>query len=135
MFIELFTTEELVEELKSRGGVEVEENVVSTWIEDSETDTTIKTAEEEFNDEQGWYLKITRVNNGYILEGPNDHGVITESVIQEPETEHGEIDGGISMLWEVLEFFGLAGSRHDEKRIRIVTEPGDKYIEPGGCQP
>ena len=83
--------------------------------------------DEEIKPKMDWSLKIRRVSNGWILEAPNDNDVITEEVIQEEETEEGELEAGKDMLLAVADYFGLLGSRHDKKRIRVVLEPGEKY--------
>lgn len=58
-----------------------------------------------------WLLKIERVQNGYHLKGSE-----TDIVIDEDD---GELKAMESVLWEVLEYFNMQGSKHDPERIRI----------------
>lgn len=68
-------------------------------------------------------LMITKVDNGFILKGEDCH-----AVYEEGEGEFGEIEAGVKMLWSVIEHFGIGGSRHDAKRLRVIIEPGDKHV-------
>jgi hypothetical protein len=81
-----------------------------------------------------WYLKITRVSDGYLLEYPNDAysrvdnpdvSPLIQSVVADDEDE---LKGGESLLWRVIDHFELAGDRYDKERLRITREPGDKYV-------
>lgn len=63
-----------------------------------------------------WRLIITRVDNGYVLEG-NDE---SRSVIQ--ENERDELSEHIQLLWQVQEYFGFGGSKHDKERIQVIRK-------------
>ena len=68
-------------------------------------------------------LKITKVNNGYILEG----WVILEDGVEEErswvlEEEDDELKVHGALLYFIMDYFGFAGSKHDAERIRIVRE-------------
>jgi hypothetical protein len=72
-------------------------------------------------------VEITRVGNGYICRFPRTEGdpgwaaeVITDDVID-------ELRAGEDLLWWLVEYFNLGGSRHDAERLRIKREPGDKH--------
>ena len=70
-------------------------------------------------------IKIKKVLNGYLLTGHfGEYTVRNDMVISEraDETisENPELVAGYEMLWEVLEYFGLYGSKHDAERIRVV---------------
>ena len=89
-----------------------------------------------------WELRIKRVSNGYVLVSDEelDEGGTREVVqVVEEKTEPGddftggghgglgnnkdaEMRSGESMLWEVVDFFSLRGSKHDKKRLRVIIE-------------
>lgn len=64
-------------------------------------------------------LTIDKVDNGYILEGENFH------VVHE-EDERDRLLADEKMLWSIMDFFGIYGSKHDPERIRIVRERKDE---------
>lgn len=68
-------------------------------------------------------IRIYRTRNGYIVRTPDDRYVIEEK-------EGAEAEAARDMLWQVNEAIGHVGSRHDEWRVRIVLEHGDKWISP-----
>lgn len=74
-------------------------------------------------------VTIERATNGYVV--TTDDGI--RSVFAEPE-ELGapcpEATAARNMLWYVNEVIGEPGSRHDEWRVSISLEPGDKWISP-----
>ncbi len=71
-----------------------------------------------------WYLKITRVDNGYLLESfgnaPEGEDFIVKSVIEEDDQD--ELACHEKLLWEVMEYFGFRGSKHDEERLKVIRE-------------
>jgi len=76
-----------------------------------------------------WYLKITRASNGYVLswdEELNDaqpNYPLSETKYMVIESSEGdELKDHETLLWEVMEFFGFGGSKHDEERLRIIRE-------------
>ncbi len=77
-------------------------------------------------DSDNW-LRIDRVSNGFILTMPGEEfetATVTE-VIAESETD--ELSAGQELLWNIMDYFGLCGSRHDAQRLTITREKGDKY--------
>jgi len=76
---------------------------------------------------------IQKVENGYSVFVPNyvdgegnEYGA--SFVFEEDEDdEFGDVEVLGKVLWCLIECFGLYGSRHDRKRIRVNVEPGDKY--------
>lgn len=66
--------------------------------------------------DDGWQLKITRTDNGYIIEVPNE----LPHVIQ--ENQNDELKEHEELLWCVMEYFNFQGSKHDSERLRIVRE-------------
>jgi hypothetical protein len=63
-----------------------------------------------------WQLKITRAQNGYSLEFPNDSPYVIQENENDNLKEHEEL------LWYVMEYFNFEGSKHDLERLRIVRE-------------
>lgn len=77
-------------------------------------------------------LTITRANNGFILEfeeETEDGGPYPAAeTIQDDEND--ELKSWESLLWFVMEYFALGGSRYDKKRLYIARKQGDKYEPP-----
>jgi len=79
-----------------------------------------------------WNLTIQRVNNGYKLysSGIGEDEAPEEWVVE--DVEEDDLRSHISMLYGVLEHFGVYGSKHDAERIRIVREiPEDGTLKWG----
>lgn len=68
-----------------------------------------------------WGLEIRKVENGFVIKDSEGSETIAE------ETRDGELSAAEDLLNQVIEFFGLRGSRYDRERIRVVKEVGDKY--------
>jgi len=74
-----------------------------------------------------WFAKINSVDNGFIVDyfdGETKKKVVyqlkTEEDLSTPtETDKSHI---VDMLWDLIEFFGEQGSKHDKKRINITYE-------------
>jgi hypothetical protein len=62
-------------------------------------------------------LNILRIDNGYILRGPLGEDI---SVIEDVASD--ELHSHEVLLWEVMDHFNFAGSKHDKERLRIVRE-------------
>jgi len=62
-----------------------------------------------------WSLTITRIDNGYML-----HGSDYDSVIEDVESD--PLRSGEELLWNVMDYFDLRGSKHDPERLRVVRE-------------
>lgn len=77
-------------------------------------------------------LTIEKVVNGYIVTHPDEleDGVEVEyrDVIEDRDTDDGELEAGLDLLYFVMEYFGLIGSKHDKKRLRaeIVERDNDE---------
>jgi len=71
-------------------------------------------------DDFDWTLKITRVENGYVMEGRNQNGVPTKKVVEELLDD--ELGCHETMLWEVMEYFNFQGSKHDKERLFVVRK-------------
>lgn len=73
-------------------------------------------------------LTIKSASNGYILQ--TDDGDLNNLPVVVAEDDGailGDVDAAAQMLREVLELIGPSTSRHAEKRIRVITMPGDKF--------
>ena len=74
----------------------------------------------------GMKLIIENADNGYILTYYDPEIKETRHIAVE------DLDKGVGcissarltqkLLWEIIEFFGIYGSKHDEEQIRIVLE-------------
>ena len=64
-------------------------------------------------------LTITSCKNGSYF-CVNEEGQ-PEAAFECMETEHGEIECFVRLLYYITEYFGMLGSKHDAKRIRITT--------------
>jgi hypothetical protein len=70
-------------------------------------------------------LTIERASNGYILR-ESDSEDPRPIVVEETD----RVDATYALLGRMLEQMGHSGSRYDERRVRIVIEPGDKWEPP-----
>jgi len=72
-------------------------------------------------------ISIRRADNGFIVtyEEENDNNMPTktrEYVFEIEFSEFGELKAMQGTLHQVLEFFGLQGSKHDKSRLYIELE-------------
>ena len=61
-----------------------------------------------------WSLVITRVDNGYLLEGSDGSCIVIEEDPEDGLHEHEQL------LFEVRDYFNFQGSKHDKERIQIL---------------
>ena len=83
-----------------------------------------KKAEE---DKEAWELNIRSEPSCYVLRG-NIDGVNQTWTIEEDENDDLKMQE--RLLWEVIDFFNMRGTRYDKERITIVRKRGDKYMKP-----
>lgn len=72
-----------------------------------------------------WRLEIERVDNGYLLTGvSNEQGepIEFEFVIQDDGAD--ELKSHEELLWEVMNYFGFRGSKH-QNRLIITREANE----------
>lgn len=88
-----------------------------------------------------WEVHIARVSNGFILTmSPFAEEAIGEAVLVYEddcnvfEEGCGERHSFLDMCWELVEYFGLSGSRYSKERIHITLKPGDKWEGEDGVQ-
>ena len=76
-----------------------------------------------------WKAIIEKHNNGYKVDfkGGDISGsnVYEEKNPGDPMSSEGDKEHVVSMLWDILDYFGENGSKHDKKRICITYE--DQY--------
>ena len=71
--------------------------------------------------EDTWSIDIKRVEGGFILDRFEGEDLI-QSVVGEPDTDTGSLEAMRDVLYLVVEYFGLQGSKHDKHRIKIEIE-------------
>ncbi len=76
--------------------------------------------DEEDNTIFPWQLKITHVDNGYLLEGIGDDGMPAQWVIEDNDTD--ELASHESLLWNIMDYFNFGGCKHDAVRLRVTRE-------------
>ena len=72
-------------------------------------------------------LRIREVENGYVVEGEEDDedgkeigATITKQMAYQVREEDTEaLQAFQDMLWEVIDYFGLTGSKHDPRRLSV----------------
>lgn len=70
-------------------------------------------------------IEILRTTNGYTAIWREDDQYLERS-FEEDESQYGEVECFARLLWWIVEHFGMIGSKHDERRIRITTGGDDK---------
>ena len=80
---------------------------------------------------ENWDARVERVDNGYVVylsgDDPNSGSI---AVCENDDDD--ELKSFESVLWELMEHFGVVGNRHDKERLSIVRVPGDKYEDGKG---
>ena len=73
-------------------------------------------------------LKIIQIENGFICEyddqNEDGNGTHTVKLVFEDlnNDEFSYLDTFTRMLYYIVEHFGMSGSKHDKKRIKISTK-------------
>jgi hypothetical protein len=68
-------------------------------------------------------IRIRNAVNGYAVTSPDIVGMMVFEVM---DTEHGEIECFKRLLYSIVDHFGMTGSKHDARRIRITTGGEDE---------
>ena len=63
-------------------------------------------------------VSVARASNGYVVKSWDSADVIEDDPMM-PQ--------GTALLWALIEALGLAGSRHDAKRLYVGWKAGDKH--------
>jgi hypothetical protein len=80
-------------------------------------------------------MKIEKVDNGYLLEFPDvrydadgaETQIVSREVIAEDDSKWGHLEAGLVLIFRLMEFFDLTGSKHDERRLQVsISGPGDE---------
>ena len=72
-------------------------------------------------------LIIDSTNNGFTLCCLDEETSETLCFEVNENKESSEVEASSRMLWAVIEYLGVIGSRYDKKRLRINIEHGDKF--------
>jgi hypothetical protein len=71
-------------------------------------------------------LDIERVSNGYVITewDENDEGeqIDRQTVIEEPDTETGELEAMQNLLWFIMEVFGVYYSKHNKRNLVVEIQ-------------
>lgn len=66
-------------------------------------------------------LIIYREDNGYILSGKDFNTDSLYKIVIEDD-DKDVLKSHESLLWEIMDYFCLGGSKHDEERLRVTRE-------------
>jgi hypothetical protein len=69
---------------------------------------------------------VVTINSLDIEDNPCERTLVFEDKGGDSEV-YGDRHSFIGVCWELIDYFGLTGSRYDSERINIKLEPGDKY--------
>ncbi len=69
----------------------------------------------EINEPEPWSLTISRIKNGYRLDGDNLH-------INIEDDELDDLKSHEALLGWVMEYFNFGGSKHDPVRLMVKRE-------------
>jgi len=77
-----------------------------------------------------WKITITKAVNGYVLSyhestTEDDQIDIRRIVVEDPDSGDETITTQ-KMLWEVMEFFNLFGSKHDPVQVKIIRRDNNE---------
>ncbi len=72
-------------------------------------------------------LTIERVANGFLIKNEEDLSV---TVFEDrDDADFPDRESGYHLLWAIIEFFDLRGSKHDNKRLSVAFEELEKKNE------
>ena len=73
-----------------------------------------------------WCVNIKYANNGFIVkykggdtEGEQVYQQKDDPSLQGPEENKEHL---VDLFWDIMDYFGMSGSKHDKKRLRITYE-------------
>jgi hypothetical protein len=72
---------------------------------------------------------VTRVSNGYKVYIPRDDGDEEDKELVFGDIEEDSLFSFESVLWELIDYFGMMGSRYDKERLVVTRKPGDKHAD------
>jgi hypothetical protein len=87
-------------------------------------------AEDETKQDE-WCARITRIENGYLVEHEGEYGGMIKHAIVEPEMSSfkdipGEIQAARELAYYIWEHFGFYPDKWGEHNLRVRIEPGHK---------
>jgi hypothetical protein len=65
-------------------------------------------------------LQIELADNGYVLSYWDDELKDLRYIVVDDDSSDARITQ--KLLWEIIEYFNLSGSKHDEERCRVVIK-------------
>ena len=77
-----------------------------------------------------WEITIKKADNGFVLSYPvelredSQQSVTRHIAIEDPE-DGDETITTQKLLWEIMEYFGRYGSKHDAVRVRVIRQNQD----------
>ena len=71
-------------------------------------------------------LTITQTQDGGYVTSDESGGMI--GAFEEGETQWGSVECFQRLLYSITEYFGMIGSKHDARRIRITTGGEDENV-------
>lgn len=76
-----------------------------------------------------WDLRIIKADNGfrtnYLDDTDDGKSLVQETVFEEEESERGELDCMVNLLYSVAEHFGVSFSKHNKRNLVIKIEELD----------
>lgn len=74
-------------------------------------------------------IQIKTVSNGWLVTDLSDPEMPRRTVVFEAQNDVNEHDVKKiqELLHHIVDLLGVAGSRNDRERVRVIIEPGDKY--------
>lgn len=73
-----------------------------------------------------WLVNISSEDNGFVVKFISGDEKYTMVYQEKDNTEPSGIESDKehvhNMLWDILEYFGMSGSKHDKKRLYIKYE-------------
>lgn len=75
-----------------------------------------------------WSIRITKADNGFVLDYDEEieEGVYrrTHIAVEDPE-DGNECVTTQKLLWEIMEYFGLCGDKHQNERVKVIIEKAE----------
>jgi len=72
-------------------------------------------------------LEIIRVANGFIITDLQEGEQTVYEDVDDYTSADEPINAMESLLWFIIEHFGMGGSSHSKERLRVIREPGERY--------
>jgi hypothetical protein len=79
-----------------------------------------------------WSVKIIRVENGFIINRntlPDEGDSMVQDIVVVQAIDDDFLSAGREMFFELMDFFDLWGSKHDDKGLKISVVPRDEMYD------